>query len=240
MKASEAAVREVETERDFDSFFRLPWKIYRGDPLWVPPIKSTARSELRRESNPFLLHCEHRLFLLERDGVAVGRIAAMVDTLAVETWGEAIGMFAYFECGKQDREGAKLLLDAALGWLHAKGMKTMRGPWSFLSQEWGLVVEGFAPQAVVMAPYNPPEYAAMLESFGLRKAKDLLAWEMSVPDGYRIPDRIMKLTDAVARRYGLIMRAIDFSKFDEEVALFAKLSLDTLKDNWGISPITDE
>jgi len=235
-----ARIRQVDSARDFDSFFRFPWKIYRRDPMWVPPIKSSARAELRPESNPFLRHCDYRLFLLERGGRAAGRIAALIDRLAVEAWGEDIGMFAYFECGKLDREGAALLLGAARDWLRGKGMKTMRGPWSFVSQEWGLVVEGFSPEPVIMAPYNPPEYASMLEGFGLRKAKDLLCWEISVPEGYRIPDRILESTDAVARRFGLTMRAIDFSSYEKEVELFAKLSLETLKDNWGISPISDE
>ncbi len=235
-----ASVREVQTAHDFEAFFRLPWKLYGDDPLWVPPLKSSARAELKPESNPFLRHCDYCLFLLERSGRAVGRIAALVDRLAVEAWGEEIGMFAYLECDRLDGAGAALLLEAARDWLRRRGMKTMRGPWSFLSQEWGLVVEGFSPEPVVMAPYNPPEYERMLEDFGLRKAKDLLCWELSVPDGYRIPDRILTLTDAVAKRYGLSMRTIDFSNFEREVELFAKLSLETLKDNWGISPITDE
>ncbi len=236
--------RPVRGARDFEAFFRLPWKIYRDDPLWVPPIKSSARKELRPETNPFLLHCDFELFVLERGGETVGRIAAMVDKLAVESWGESVGMFAYFEVEQGDRnraaDDAALLLGAARDWLRGKGMKTMRGPWSFLSQEWGLVVEGFSPSPVIMAPYNPPGYASLLEGFGLRKAKDLLCWEISVPEGYRIPDRILALTDAVAERYKLTMRTIDFSRYDEEVEFFARLSLETLKGNWGISPITDE
>jgi len=79
-----------------------------------------------------------------------------------------------------------------------------------------------------------------LEAFGLAKAKDLLCWELSVPDGYVIPERILTLTDSVARRYGLSIRSLDLARFEEEVALFAKLSLTTLENNWGISPITDE
>jgi GNAT superfamily N-acetyltransferase len=232
-------VRAVESGRDFDAFFRLPWKVYRDDPYWVPPIKSSARKELKAESNPFLRHCEFRLFLLEREGEAVGRIAALIDRLAVEAWGESIGMFAYFECLEGAREGASLLLDAARDYLRERGMTRMRGPWSFVSQEWGLVIEGFSPSPVVMAPYNPPGYAALLEGYGLRKAKDLLCWEISVPEGYRMPDRILSLTDSVAERYKITMRTIDFSKYDKEVEFFARLSLESLKDNWGISPITD-
>lgn len=237
-------VRPASGKRDFETFLDLPWRVYRDDPLWVPPMRKSARNELRPETNPFLRHCEHELFLLERGEEAVGRIAALVDGLAVEAWGRKIGMFAYFECALSEEEGAgegsALLLAAARDWLRERGMEVMRGPWSFQSQEWGLVVEGFEPEPVVMAPYNPPAYQAMLEGFGLRKAKDLLCWEMSMPEGYAIPERILTLTDSVARRYGITVRSIDFSRFDEEVELFARLSLDTLKDNWGISPITRE
>jgi ribosomal protein S18 acetylase RimI-like enzyme len=263
-------VREVESRSDFEAFFRLPWRVYRDDPLWVPPIKSSARKELRTETNPFLQHCEHQLFILESGGETVGRIAALIDRLALKAWGESIGMFAYFECrldaapasrgthgaregarqaaregdseGAREsaREGAALLLEAARDWLRERGMRVMRGPWSFLSQEWGLVVEGFAPEPVIMAPHNPPGYASLLEAFGLRKAKDLLCWEISVPEGYALPDRILKLTDGVAERYSLRMRTIDFADYEREVEVFARLSLETLKDNWGISPITDE
>jgi GNAT superfamily N-acetyltransferase len=240
MNKSGAIVRPVISRRDFEAFFRLPWKIYRDDPLWVPPMKSSARRELKAKTNPFLRHCDHALFILEREGEVVGRIAALVDKLAVEAWGQDIGMFAYFECAVDDEEGATALLSAARDWLRRAGMKTMRGPWSFLSQEWGLVVEGFEPEPVVMAPHNPPGYAALLEGFGLRKAKDLLCWELSVPEGYRIPERILTLTDSVASRYGLAIRSLDLARYEKEVELFARLSLTTLESNWGISPITDE
>jgi GNAT superfamily N-acetyltransferase len=239
MNATTCGVRPVKGSRDFDTFFRLPWKIYRDDPLWVPPLKMAARAELKSPANPFLRHCDHQLFLLEREGVAVGRIAALVDRLAIEAWGQNVGMFGYFECPVGDREGARLLLSAARDWLRERGMAFMRGPWTFQSQEWGLVVEGFEPEPVLMAPYNPPGYAALLESFGLAKAKDLLCWELSMPDGYKIPERILTLTDAVAQRFGLSIRTMDFSRFDEEVETFARISLDSLRDNWGISPITE-
>lgn len=38
----------------------------------------------------------------------------------------------------------------------------MRGPWSFVSQEWGRVVEGFSSAPVVLSPYNPPYYHDLL------------------------------------------------------------------------------
>ena len=35
-----------------------------------------------------------------------------------------------------------MLMERASDWLRNKGMNLMRGPWSFVSQEWGLVIEG--------------------------------------------------------------------------------------------------
>jgi GNAT superfamily N-acetyltransferase len=239
MSANGLTVRRVDGKRDFEAFLGLPWEIYRDDPFWVPPMRSSARGELRPRTNPFLRHCDHAFFLLERAGKVAGRVAALVDAVAVEAWGQKIGLFGYFECATDDEAGGLALLGAARDWLREKGMTAMRGPWTFQPQEWGLVVEGFEPEPVVMAPFNPPEYALILESFGLRKEKDLLCWELSMPDGYRIPDRILTLTDTVAQRFGLSVRMADFSRFDEEVALLGRISMDTLKDNWGITPMTD-
>ena len=220
-------------------FIHHPFKRYAQDPLWVPPLRSSLRAEFDPAKNAFLAHCDYELFLLVREGRVEGRIAAMVDRLALEAWKEAIGMFAYFECGEGDFEGASALFGAAKAWLAERGIRKVWGPWSFVSQEWGLVVEGFSPRPVIMAPYNPPGYAALIEAQGFTKIKDLLCWEISIAEGYRIPDRVLELTDKVAERTGLHMRAIDFSRYESEVETFARLSIDTLKGNWGFSPITD-
>ena len=31
-------VRKVQTRREKNIFITFPWRIYRGDPLWVPPL----------------------------------------------------------------------------------------------------------------------------------------------------------------------------------------------------------
>ncbi len=84
----------------------------------------------------------------------IGRIAAFIDNLAVDYWKEPIGLFGYYEC-IDDSEASTLLLNSARDWLLENGMESMRGPWSFVSQEWGSVIEGFTPPPCVMAPYNP-------------------------------------------------------------------------------------
>jgi GNAT superfamily N-acetyltransferase len=231
-------IRPVRTGKDLKTFIDLPYGLYRSDPVWVPPLRTDQEAQFDSGRNPLLEHCEWQLFLLEDDAAPIGRIMAMVDRLAIDYWKQPIGLFGYFECGP-DPAAAGLLLNAARDWLRERKLHTLRGPWTFVSQEWGMVVEGFRPSPVVMAPYNPPYYNDLLEGYGLRKAKDLLCWEVSAADGYHIPARILELTDSVAQRYGIRVRPLDMRRFDEEVKLIQELSNASISDNWGYSPVTE-
>jgi len=101
------------------------------------------------------------------------------------------------------------------------------------------VVEGFTPSPVVMAPYNPPYYAGHFASFGLEKVKDLLCWYISAAEGYKVPERILRLTDAVQKRYNVRIRQLDMKRYDEEVKVIIELANSTIIDNWGFSPVTE-
>jgi ribosomal protein S18 acetylase RimI-like enzyme len=136
-------------------------------------------------------------------------------------------------------EASRRLLDTVKDWLNSRGMTRMRGPWSFVSQEWGLVVEGFDEPPVIMAPHNPRYYDQQMTAFGLRKVKDLLCYQIDASSGYQIPERILKLTDRVADRYGVTVRPIDMKHYDEEVEVILELSNATITGNWGYSPVTD-
>jgi GNAT superfamily N-acetyltransferase len=227
----------VTSQKLLHAFIALPYRLYRNDPLWVPPLRSEVRAQFDPRKNPFLDHCDYQLFLLEQGGTFVGRIAAFVDSVANAYWGEPVGLFGYYEC-PPDLDASRLLLDSAREWLAAKSMKIMRGPWSFVSQEWGAVVEGFAPQPVIMAPYNPPFYIDHFNAFGLEKVKDLLVYVIDAREGYQIPERILQLTDRVAEKFHIRTRPLDMKNYDRDVETFLDLSNDSLAQNWGYAPVT--
>jgi len=231
-------IQEVNSRRDLRNFVEFPYQLYRKDPVWVPPLRSEQKSQFNPKTNPFLEHCEWQLFLLEDSGKVIGRIAAFIDNLAIDFWKERIGFFGYFEC-IQDEFASNLLLNAAKNWLLKKQCSCMRGPWSFVSQEWGMVLEGFKPSPVIMAPYNPPYYNDYVSDFGLKKVKDLLCWQISIEEGYRIPERILKLTDAVADRYGIKIRHMNMKKYDQEILDLIEVINKCLIENWGYSPATE-
>ncbi len=231
-------IRKVTNRKELSTFIEFPYMHYKFDPVWIPPLRDEQRGQFDIKRNPLLEHCRWQLFLLEDGGKVIGRIAAFYDLLAQEFWNEKVGHFGYFECVENDKAGRQLL-DTAREWLAQEGCSSMRGPWSFVSQEWGSVVEGFTPSPVIMGQYNPPYYNTLYTAFGLEKVKDLLCWEISVEKGYRVPERILELTDAIQRRYDIRIRELDMSRYDQEVKVVIELANSTIIDNWGYSPVTD-
>jgi ribosomal protein S18 acetylase RimI-like enzyme len=231
-------IHPVTTRKELAAFIGLPYHLYKKDPVWVPPLRNEQRGQFEPKRNPLLDHCEWQLFLLEDKGKFIGRIAAFIDNLAVDFWKERIGLFGYFE-SVADPQAGQILLDTAQSWLETHHCIAMRGPWSFVSQEWGSVVEGFTPSPVIMGPYNPPYYNDYYSNFGLEKVKDLLCWYVSAAEGYRIPERILRLTDAVQKRYQVRIRQLDMKRYDEEVKIIIELSNSSIIDNWGYSPVTE-
>jgi GNAT superfamily N-acetyltransferase len=229
---------DVKRRADLRRFIEFPYQLYRDDPNWVPPllIEQWAKFDPRR--NPMMEHCQYAYFLLIDNGQVIGRIIAFVDELGLEYWKEPIGLFGAYEC-INDPQAANFLLTAAQNWLKEHGMKAMRGPWGFVSQEWGLVLEGFEPPPVVMAPYNPPYYNQQMKDFSLETVKDLHAFYIDCNEGYQFPDRYLTVTDNVRRRYGVKVRSVNMSNLKADIATIVKLSNIAIAGNWGFYPVTE-
>lgn len=232
-------IHPVKDKLDLQAFIDLPYRLYANDPIWIPPLRSEQKAQFDPVKNPMLQHCEYTLFLARQGGEVVGRISAFIDHLALEHWQQPVGLFGSFEC-INDAEVAHGLLSAARGWLRQKGMTTMRGPWSFASQEWGLVVEGFEPEPVILAPYNPPWYKDHLTSFGMSKANDLLVYVIDARENYTVPERILSLTDKVRKRYRVRVRPVNMRNLEEDVVTITRLANESIADNWGFYPVTVE
>ena len=234
--ASSLRVVPVESRADLKRFIDLPWSIYRGDPDWVPPLKRDVRAAFDPEKHPFHLHSEVQPYLALRDGRAVGRICAIRNRNHERLHAESVGFFGWFEC-VDDPDVAGALFDAVRAWLRERGLTAMRGPASFSTNETcGLLIDGDPGPPVVLMAYNPPYYPGLMEAAGLRKAKDLFAWLMKKGDW---PPHLFRAEKVVTRRYGIRIRTLEMSRFDEELGRIQRLYNAAWEKNWGFVPMTE-
>src|SRR5919205_2641511 len=98
-------VRPVHSRADLMRFIKLPWRLYRNSPLWVPPLISERKRHLDRDHNPFFQHAEAEYFLAWRGDEVVGRITAQIDHDFNDFHGNEWGMFGFFE-SEDDQEVA--------------------------------------------------------------------------------------------------------------------------------------
>jgi hypothetical protein len=229
-------VSAVRGRREREAFVALPYALYRADRCWAPPLRRDVRALLDPARNPFFEHGEVECFLVRRGREPVGRIAAVSNRAHNAFHGDRVGFFGLFEA-VDDAEVAASLLDAAARWLRERGLDAMRGPASFsTNDECGLLVDGFETPAAFLMPHNPPYYARLLESAGLRGVKDLIAYRTTSD---RLPDRLARGARAVARRYGLTTRTLDVRRFEAELALVKRLYNRAWERNWGFVPMSD-
>jgi GNAT superfamily N-acetyltransferase len=232
-------VRPVETARDFRTFILLPWKIYRGNPAWVPPLIMDQKNILSPLKNPFFYHGQVQNYLAWRDGEPVGRISAIVNDRYNEFQQEKTGFFGFFE-SVNDRKVSDALLSAAEGWVRERGMERLRGPTNPSTNDTlGLLVDAFDLPPLILMPYNPPYYPELVEGYGLQKAKDLYAYYMH-EDVTPISDKVRRVSELVRKRHNLTIRPFRLNRLAEEIELVRQIYNDAWTRNWGFVPWTDE
>lgn len=231
-----AQIAPVTGRRDLAAFVALPYGLHRRDPAFTPPLRRDVRALLDPARNPFFAHAERTLLLARRDDRVVGRIAAIRDSAHERVHADGAGFFGFFDC-EDDPEAASALLDATAALLRARGCTRLRGPFSpSINDEAGLLVDGFATPSVIMMPHNPAYYPRLVEAAGLRKAKDLLAFEST---GTTLPERLIAATGIVERRYSVSTRPIAMPRFAQEVELVKRLFNAGWQHNWGAVPLDD-
>ena len=107
---------EVRGTSQLERFIRMPFRLYREDPKWVPPLVSAEMKMMDPKRNPFYDHAEAAHFMIERDGRLVGRISAIDNKLHNQVQSQKTGFWGYFE-SENDPEVSGKLFEAAAGWL---------------------------------------------------------------------------------------------------------------------------
>ncbi|MGQ9495625.1 MAG: hypothetical protein ACUVRY_05115 [Thermoanaerobaculaceae bacterium] len=240
MNASSLRLGRVESKEDLRHFLELPWRIFRGNPFWVPPLKKQVKAYLDLK-HPFYLggRAERELFLVYRGSRPVGRVVAIVNRAHNAFHGDQWGFFGFFDC-EEDPEAVRLLFQGVEEYLQKKGCDTVVGPTSpSTNYECGLLVEGFDSRPTVMMTYNPPYYASLLEGVGFTKAKDLYAyWSPVHPASL---ERLRRFAQRIQEREPqLRVRTVNLEDFAREVSIIQEIYNLAWEKNWGFVPTSNE
>jgi GNAT superfamily N-acetyltransferase len=237
---SSIIIKKVECKKDLKAFINFHYDLYEGSPYDAPTLFSDDWNTLSHDKNAAFEFCEAEYYLAIKDGKVVGRVAAIINSKANDRWGRQDVRFGWIDF-IDDIEVSRALFKAVEDYGRSKGMKQVVGPLGFTDFDpEGMLTEGFDELGTMATIYNYPYYPKHMEQLGgWEKDNDYVEYKIIVPE--TIPDKYVKLSQMIEKRYNLHVRTLTMND------LFVKgygrkvfhLINETFKDLYGFSELTD-
>ena len=197
---------KVTTKKDRKTFAHFGNELYKDSEYAVPDLEFDVLDTFDPKKNAAYDFCEAELFLARKDGKVVGRVAAIINHRANETWNVRNVRFGYLDF-IDDMEVSAALLKTVEDWGRERGMTSIQGPMGFTDfDKEGMLVEGFDKLGSLTALYNYPYYVSHMDAHGYGKEVDWVQIRVAVPEG--MPDKFKRGAEMIMRRYGLKIRKL--------------------------------
>jgi GNAT superfamily N-acetyltransferase len=158
------------------------------------------------EKNAAFEFCEADYFMAYRDGKPVGRVAAIINHRANDTWKKKEVRFGWIDF-IDDVEVSRSLLNTVSAWGKERGMDTLTGPLGFTDMDAeGMLIEGFDQLSTMATIYNYPYYPLHMKQLGMEKVVDWVERKIYVPE--EIPEKFRRVSDVVQKKFNLRVRKI--------------------------------
>ena len=203
-------IKKVTTKSELKRFIRFNYEFYKDNPYSVPDLYDDMLNTFSPKKNAAFEFCEADYFLALRDGKIVGRVAAIINRRANETWNRKTVRFGWIDF-IDDMEVSTALIDTVKQWGKERGMTEIEGPLGFTDMDAeGMLVEGFDQLSTMATIYSYPYSPQHMERLGLSKSADWVEMKIYVPDA--IPEKHRRISDIIAKRYNLHIRKLKSKK----------------------------
>lgn len=192
-------VKEIHSKTDLTTFVKFPFKLYKNNPYWVPPIISEELASFDKTKNPVFDNAQAFFYLAyNAKNEIVGRVAAIINRHDLSQNNPKI-RFGWLDM-IDDENVTKALLEkvAEKGCEHR--LSYMEGPMGFSNMDKvGVLTEGFDHLANMMTWYHFPYYKEHLEKLGFTKEKGYV--ETSFTMDNTNPEVFRRTAEAIRTRY---------------------------------------
>ena len=233
-------IRKVQTKKELKEFIHFANDFYKGDEYYAPSLISDDYNTFDPKKNGAFDFCQAQMFLAYKEGKVAGRVMAIINNRANETWKVKQVRYGWIDF-INDEEVAKALLDAVAAWGKERGMTDIAGPLGFTDFDpEGMLVEGFERVATMIGIYNYPYYPQILEKLGYTKETDWMEYRITIPD--ELPERYYKYADIVIAKNKLNVRKVTRRMVNKENygRKFFKLINETYYKLYGFSLLSDK
>lgn len=195
-------IKQVSNRKELRAFIRFNYELYKDNAYSVPDLYDDMLNTFNKEKNAAFEFCEAEYFLAYKDNKLVGRVAAIINKKANETWNKKDVRFGWIDF-IDDIEVSEALLKAVEQYGKTHGMENIQGPLGFTDFDAeGMLIEGFDQLSTMATIYNYPYYSEHIEKLGYVKDADWVEYQIYIPkDG--VPDKHQRIADLVQKKYNI-------------------------------------
>lgn len=194
-------IKKVSTKKELKQFIRFNYELYKTNPYSVPELEMDTLNTLNPNKNAAFEFCEADCFLAYKEGKIVGRVAAIINKRANDTWNKKTVRFGWLDF-IDDLEVSQALMAEVEKWGKERGMTKMEGPLGFTDfDREGMLIEGFDQLGTMATYYNYPYYPQHMEKLGLEKEADWVEYKIYVPEA--IPAKHKRIAEIIQKKYEL-------------------------------------
>ncbi len=231
----EYTIQSVCDRKTLRDFLALPFRVYREDQHWVPPLTSEVRRVLDPRRNPYFRNANLERFVCYRANESVSRVAIVTNRLHWEKYRTKPAFFGFFESVPDD-DAVRLLFHVAEHYCTRVGAESLEGPFNPNHySELGLQLDHFGESPSFFQPYNPEYYHGLLLNAGFVKTKIVHTRRNA-----HIRDYIRQRygdEDVVANSNGYVVRTFRNNEFGNELERIREVFNDAFSDNWHFLPL---
>lgn len=207
-------IKKVETSAELKTFIRFNYELYKGSPYSVPDLFDDMLSTFNKKKNAAFEFCEADYFLAYKDNKVVGRVAAIINRRANETWQKQEVRFGWLDF-IDDEAVSKALLDTVEQWGKERGMNAMVGPLGFTDMDAeGMLVEGYDQLSTMATIYNYPYYPQHMAAHGFEKEADWVEFKITIPN--KLPEKFARIAEMIQKRYNLRIKKLTKKEIKEK------------------------
>ena len=207
-------IKKVSSKKELKTFIRFNYELYKGNPYSVPDLYDDMLNTFSSKKNAAFEFCESEYFLAYKDNKVVGRVAAIINNRANQTWDKKEVRFGWIDF-IDDEEVSSALLKAVEDWGKQKGMDTITGPLGFTDMDAeGMLIEGFDQLGTMATIYNYPYYPQHMEKLGFEKDADWVEFKLYVPD--QLPEKFVRISEIILQKYKLKIKKLTRKEIKEK------------------------
>ena len=198
-------IKEAKTHEELHAFVKFPFKLYKDNPYWVPPLIKDEIETIDPNLNPVYQNADARFFLAYKEEKVVGRIAAIINWIEVKEIKKSKVRFGWFDA-IDNIEVTKLLIDKVTEFGKEHNLKNIEGPLGFSNlDKAGLLIEGYKERNTLITLYNYPYYSEHLKKLGFNEAARWVEYEIKIDDFESSPEKVKRFSKLIMERYNLTL-----------------------------------